>query len=70
MVPQGVASHSSIMSSATHDDVHEQQEVLVSIHCIPQNDAGSDNVNNIDCQVDNTLCMFFLQQEQGASRQQ
>ncbi|KAI2507621.1 Plant transposon protein [Fragilaria crotonensis] len=52
------------MSSATHDDFHEQHQEEGSIRSLfPDVPVGDDDDSDIDCQVvDNTLRMILLQQ--------
>ena len=53
------------MSSATHDDLHEQQEQgSISSLFHSATDVGNDDDSKIDCQVDNNLRMILLQQEE------
>jgi hypothetical protein len=51
------------MSSATHDDLHEQQEGSISSLFHSANDVGNDDDSDIDCQVDNTLLMIQQEEE-------
>jgi hypothetical protein len=53
------------MSSATHADLHEQQEGRISSLFHSAIDVGNDDDDSdIDCQVDNTLRIILLQQEE------
>jgi hypothetical protein len=46
------------MSSAIHDDLHEQKGCINSLFHSTTN-AGNDDVSDIVCQVDNTLRLIF-----------